>query len=192
MRLGHLTDAEIQELLDRQSRGIAPRLSDSAARSHLQWCAVCRETAEDYEALGSVIVACSVPDLSSDFTPRLVERLPQLKVAWRTPVSTIAAVFSPIAAVITLLLGVDIRLLLTQAGIFVLRHYFLLTDWWDRLVIPTPSIPKVPLDWSWVKSLMVAVREIPTAGILIPLICVSLLMLAWLDTLTLESTHRRV
>jgi hypothetical protein len=191
MRIGHMTDHELQGYLDQMKRDSWKMSDHLLVEKHLQVCSVCREAAEDYEDLGSMIEACPIPSLSPGFTNRVMSKLPRTNPASEYSYHWLVAVLSPIAAVITLLLRVDMQPLWGRAVALAFNQFYGLKLWLGTLSIPAfPSFPVSP-DLGFLQSQLSLLTESSGTGVLISLVCVALLLFATIENLVPDRVNDR-
>jgi len=111
MKNGHLSDGQIQEILDAQRTGTNPFIP-----WHLKSCSLCQKHFQGYQRLYSGLDADPGFALPPAFVDTLLEKIPERQPAWALPAVRIAlATGAAAAASVILFLSVDMRPLLTGA-----------------------------------------------------------------------------
>ncbi|UCC44468.1 MAG: hypothetical protein JSU65_00630 [Candidatus Zixiibacteriota bacterium] len=139
MRIVHLTEDQIFEYLDDQRRGYGRHYE--AYRRHLRWCNHCRTEAADYEALCADIGECKAPELSQDFTGKVMARVKTVPGPTESRVSMWVSLIAPLVALGSILYLVDPRPLLNRAFVYSVNLFLSFDHWLSDLTVPSISLP---------------------------------------------------
>jgi len=154
MRVKHLSESEIQRLLDRESRELSLD-HNTALREHVDNCSVCRSAAENYSLLYDELALQPQVRLSAGFAQRVVAALPSPQLI-RLPsmveaLSGLSVVL--VASLIWLLSRIPWQGFATWSARSVITTYTVVEGWSYALIalVPIPEIrlPSIPIpDWT--------------------------------------------
>ncbi len=204
MRVRHLTDFEIQGLLDR--RGSAPMadvpgpvyLKDLEAQEHLDNCPICRSEVDQYRELYGTLEQANVCFLPRNFARKVTFSLPPFK-AQRTRVRLQTAAAWGLAGLVSLIwyLGhLNWSSLLAEVSLFVVPQYLAL-KMSLMASISLLSLPQIvwPSLWPPAVAFLASVWEVFVseggATNLIALAATVLVLIGSLDRLFLASVLRQ-
>ncbi|HUV30343.1 MAG TPA: hypothetical protein VMY05_04525 [Acidobacteriota bacterium] len=192
MRVGHVTEEEIQAYLDERRRSGRPSVASLLAEGHFDGCVVCRETLRDYEYLYKAIPTIPEPSLSPDFTNRVASRLEQPVQVSERLWDSLGTIVSPFAAIIALLLSGNIAPQLGHVVLVVLRAYFSAKVWWSGFALPGFSVPDISIDLNILSSLNAFVASNAETGVFALFVCVTLLAYSTVDRLVFRRAYERL
>jgi len=190
MRLKHISDTELQEYLDRKMRRVEDSAADLLATEHLSNCPYCRETLREYEELYASIELCPQPALAEGFTSRVMARLPEYTPR-QSKYALPAGILGPIAAIITLLLTIDLKPALGNISAVSMKYFTTLLSWWSSLSFQSLPRPDLSIDLSFFQKLQSAFTEPSGTSLMIACIGVTLLIIVASEARIPERARQR-
>ncbi len=192
MRLGHLSDHEIQEYLDRTrlDKGFSKQMLSE--KEHIDNCMYCQEAVREYEELYETIACCPEPELSPDFTQSVMLHLPVQSEADGILSHTLMPVFSSIVGLVALLLTIDIKPLLGRVLQAAFHQYLTLEAWLGSVSMPEFSWPSFSFVPRFLESAMAFLSTHTQTATLLLFIIVTLLLISTLDRLLLGRIYERL